>query len=46
MGESLPLVASGFNAGLLVEARPERLTGDAGAILVREVMSAAASSGG
>ena len=38
MGESLPLFASSFNAGLLVEARPERLTGDAGAVLVREVI--------
>ena len=46
MGETLPLFASSFNASLFVEARPERLTGDAGAILVREVMSAAASSGG
>jgi hypothetical protein len=38
MGESLPLFASSFNASLFVEARPERLTGDAGAILVREVI--------
>ena len=38
MGETLPLFASSFNASLFVEARPERLTGDAGAILVRETI--------
>ena len=34
MGETLPLLT----ASLFVEARPERLTGDAGAILVRETI--------
>jgi hypothetical protein len=38
MGETpLPFAAS-FNASLSIEARPERLTGDAGAVLVREVI--------
>jgi Transposase DDE domain group 1 len=38
MGETLPLFATTFNASLLVEARPERLTGDAGAVLLREAL--------
>src|SRR4051812_15822375 len=38
MGGTPALFASSFNASLLVEARPERLTGDAGAILVRETI--------
>ena len=38
MGETLPLPTASFNASLSVETRPERLTGDAGAVLVREVM--------
>src|SRR5215213_6400498 len=38
MGETLPPFATSFNASLSVEARPERLTGDAGAVLVREVI--------
>jgi len=38
MGETLPPFATSFNASLSIEARPERLTGDAGAVLVREVM--------
>src|SRR3954466_10198891 len=38
MGETpLPFTTS-FNASLSIEARPERLTGDAGAVLVREVI--------
>src|SRR5215213_7776250 len=38
MGETLLPVATSFNASLSIEARPERLTGDAGAVLVREVI--------
>src|SRR5215212_11629302 len=38
MGETLLPVATSFNASLSVEARPEHLTGDAGAVLVREVI--------
>jgi Transposase DDE domain group 1 len=38
MGETLPPFATSFNASLSVEARPERLTGDAGAVVVREVI--------
>ena len=38
MGETLPPFATSFNASLSIEARPERLTGDAGAVLVREVI--------
>jgi hypothetical protein len=37
-GETLPPFATSFNASLSIEARPERLTGDAGAVLVREVI--------
>ena len=46
MGETLLPFAVSFNASLFVNARPERLTGDAGAVLVREVTSAPASSRG
>src|SRR4051794_741517 len=38
MGETLLPVATSFNASLSIEARPEHLTGDAGAVLVREVI--------
>jgi hypothetical protein len=38
MGETLPPFATSFNASLSVEARPERLIGDAGAVLVREAI--------
>ena len=38
MGETLPPFATSFTASLSIEARPERLTGDAGAVLVREVI--------
>ena len=38
MGETLLPFATSFNASLSVEARPEHLTGDAGAVLVREVI--------
>jgi Transposase DDE domain group 1 len=37
-GESLSLFTSTFNRGLSIEARPERLTGDAGAVLLREIL--------
>src|SRR3712207_1923412 len=38
MGETLPLFTTSFNRSLSVEARPERLTGDAGAVLLREIL--------
>jgi DDE family transposase len=38
MGETLPLFAPTFNASVAVEARPERLSSDAGAILLRETL--------
>jgi len=38
MGETLPLFTTSFNRGLSVESRPERLTGDAGAVLLREIL--------
>src|SRR5215213_9993047 len=38
MGETLLPVATSFNASLSIEARPEHLTGDASAVLVREVI--------
>src|SRR3954464_5814442 len=38
MGETLLPFATSFNSSLSVEARPEHLTGDAGAVLVREVI--------
>jgi Transposase DDE domain group 1 len=38
MGETPPLFATTFNASVSVEARPERLTGDAGAVLPREAL--------
>lgn len=38
MGESLTLFQPQFNRSLVVEARPERLTQESGAVLVREVM--------
>ena len=41
MGETLLPFTTSFNASLSVEARPERLTGDAGAVLVREVIERA-----
>jgi len=37
MGESLQPVVTGFNESLLVESRAERLTGDAGAVVLREI---------
>ena len=38
MGETLRQVATGFNRSLTVETRSERLTGDPGAVLLREVL--------
>jgi len=40
MGETLRPVATGFNRSLTVETRSERLTGDPGAVLLREVLDA------
>ena len=37
MGEEVPLFRTEFNRSIQVEARPERLTSDAGAVLLREV---------
>ena len=38
MGETLQPVATSFNRSLRVESRAERLTGDAGAVVLREIM--------
>ena len=38
MGEDLPLFGAEFNGSLRVEARPERLTSEAGAVLLRETI--------
>ncbi|MCP3969950.1 MAG: IS1380 family transposase [Rhodobacteraceae bacterium] len=38
MGETLALFKTSFNKSLSVETRPERLTGEAGAVLLREIM--------
>ena len=38
MGENLTLFAAEFNRSIVVEARPERLSSEAGAIIVREVI--------
>ncbi|WP_371039483.1 transposase, partial [Rhodosalinus sp. FB01] len=38
MGETLQPVAAGFNRSLRVESRAERLTSDAGAVVLREIM--------
>ncbi len=38
MGERLTPVATGFNKSLRVESRAERLTGDAGAVVLREIL--------
>jgi hypothetical protein len=38
MGEDLALFRAGFNGSLRVEARPERLTSEAGAFILREVI--------
>lgn len=38
MGETLPLFKTTFNRAVQVEARPEHLTGEAGALIQRELM--------
>ncbi len=38
MGEMLSLFRSSFNKSLRIESRPERLTGEPGAVVVREIM--------
>ena len=38
MGETLSLFGSSFNKSLRIESRPERLTGEPGAVLLREIM--------
>ncbi len=40
MGETLRPVTAGFNRSLSIETRAERLTGDPGAVLLREVLDA------
>ena len=40
MGEILQPVIPGFNKSLRVESRADRLTGDPGAVLLREVLEA------
>ena len=38
MGEELSLFRAEFNGSLRIEAREERLTGDAGGVILREVV--------
>ena len=38
MGETLQPVTTSFNRSLRIEHRPERLTGDPGAVVLREVL--------
>ena len=38
MGEALPMFMPTFNRSLVIEARPERLSSDGGAVLLREVL--------
>jgi Transposase DDE domain group 1 len=38
MGETLALFKTSFNKSLSIESRPERLTGEAGAVILREIM--------
>src|SRR6056297_3631765 len=40
MGETLRPVTTGFNRSLSIETRAQRLTGDPGAVLLREVLDA------
>ncbi|SEP16563.1 hypothetical protein SAMN04490248_13112 [Salinihabitans flavidus] len=40
MGETLRPVTAGFNRSLSIETRAERLTGDPGAVLLRESLDA------
>ena len=45
MGEKQSLFTASFNRSLSVETRHERLTGDAGAILAREILERSAIVG-
>ena len=38
MGETLPMLIPTFNRSLVIEARPERLSSDGGAVLLRELL--------
>ncbi len=38
MGETLSLFRSSFNKSLRIESRPERLTGEPGAVVLPEIM--------
>ena len=38
MGETLFLFRSSFNKSLCIESRPERLTGEPGAVILREII--------
>jgi hypothetical protein len=38
VGEALPMFMPTFNRSLVIEARPERLSSDGGAVLLREVL--------
>lgn len=38
MGETLPLFKTSFNQSVQIESRPDHLTGDAGALVQREIM--------
>jgi len=39
MGETLRLFQTSFNRSIQVESRPDHLTGEAGALIQREIMS-------
>ena len=41
MGETPSTYHPSFNAGVVIESRVERLTSDAGAVIVREVIEVA-----
>jgi hypothetical protein len=38
VGEALPMLTPSFNRSLIIEARPERLSADGGAVLLRELL--------
>jgi len=38
VGEALPMLMPSFNRSLVIEARPERLSADGGAVLLRELL--------
>ena len=46
MAETLQPVAAGFNKSLRVESRAERLTSDAGAVVLREIVERSGQSSG